>query len=172
VTLLDRDAWARCFDDYTRSAWRLETQLTYTIPNEQPTLQRFMVGEPMPTDHNSRWQQQVRDWAAQGKSLSRVRMVRLPLTDYQRYLFSWGVPLSVKAGENVRILDITNEDFGLPRQDFWMFDDSKVVHLNFNPDGTLISHELIDEPDLGKYHSWQEMALKHSVPFEEWDARP
>lgn len=172
MTLLDQDAWQRCFDDYERSAWRLETQLTYAISREQPGFKRFLAGEPMPEDHNSAWRQQVQGWAAQGKSLSRVRMIRLPLTDYQRYLFSWGVPLSIEAGENVRILDVTNEDFGLPKQDFWIFDDAKVVHLNFNPDGTLISHELVDDPDMDEYHAWQETALKHSVSFGEWDARP
>jgi hypothetical protein len=171
MTVIDSEAWERCWDDFKRSAWRMETQLTYTIPSEQSTFRKFLAGEPVPEGHNSAWQDGIRSWAAQGKFLSRVRMVRQPLTDYQRYLFAWGVPGSVAAGEDVRILDVTNEDFGIPKQDFWIFDDSIVVHLNFNPDGTLINIELIDQPDMAKYRAWQETALKNSVPFSEWNAR-
>ncbi|MBP2320689.1 hypothetical protein JOF56_001074 [Kibdelosporangium banguiense] len=133
---------------------------------------RFLAGEPKPPGFNERWQNNIRTWAAEGKSVSRVRLVRFPLSDYQRYIFSWGVPTNIAAGEDVRVLDITDESFGLPDQDFWIFDDSIVVHLNFNPDGTVINAELIDEPDMDKYHGWQAIALKNSVPFGEWDARP
>jgi hypothetical protein len=172
VTKLDDEAWGRCWDDFKRSAWRLEVQQTYTMPSEQPALARFLAGEPKPPTHNEDWHREIRSWAAEGKTIARVRLARLPLTDYQRYIFSWGVPGNIGAGEDVRVLDITNDDFGLPAQDFWIFDDSLVVHLNFNPDGTLIDVEQIDEPDMAKYRGWQETALKHSVPFGEWDARP
>lgn len=171
MTVLDDEAWDRCWDDFKRSAWRLETLQTYTMPGEQADFALFLAGEPEPPGHNDGWHNEIRGWAAEGKFLSRVRTIRYPLTDYQRYLFAWGVPGNTAAGENVRVLDVTHQDFGLPEQDFWIFDDSIVVHLNFNPDGTLINHELIDEPDMAKYRSWQQVALKHSVPFNEWNAR-
>jgi Family of unknown function (DUF6879) len=170
VTALQDEAWNRYWEDFKRSAWRLEVQQTYTIPGEQ--LARFLAGEPKPPEFNSRWHRKIRSWAADGKSVSRVRLVRLPLSDYQKYISSWGVPSNVGAGEDVRILDVTEHVFGLPEQDFWIFDDATVVHLNFNPDGTLIDHQLIDNPDLAQYRTWQETALKNSVPFSEWDARP
>jgi hypothetical protein len=141
------------------------------MPDEQPELVRFLAGEPEPPGHNDEWHDEIRGWAAEGKSIGRVRLVRYPLSDYQRYIFAWGVPGNVAAGEDVRVLEIIDDNFGLPDQDFWMFDDSLVVHLNFNPDGTLIGHELIDQPDLDKYHTWRETALKYSMPFEEWNAR-
>jgi uncharacterized protein DUF6879 len=169
MTVLDDKAWSRCWDDFKKSAWRMEVQQTYTIPGED--FAQFLAGEPEPQGHNDRWHDQIRRWAAVGKSINRVRLVRYPLSDYQRYIFSWGVPGNVAAGEDVRVLDVTSDDFGIPDQDFWIFDDSTVVHLNFNPDGTLINHEQIDEPDIAKYRGWQETALKYSVPFSEWNAR-
>jgi hypothetical protein len=171
MTILDLAAWRECWSNFERSAWRLETQQTYTIPDEQEDFTRFLAGEPKPPDDNAEWHAQIHGWAAEGKFLSRVRVVRYPLSDYQRYIFAWGVPDNIAAGEDVRVLDIVDEDFGLPRQDFWMFDDSVVVHLNFNPDGTLINIELIDEPDLAKYRGWRETAVKNSVAFSEWHAR-
>ncbi|WP_020673379.1 DUF6879 family protein [Amycolatopsis nigrescens] len=138
MTLLKGQAFSARFSDYKRSAWRFETQPVYTMPGEQPGLARFLAGEPQPAGHNDDWHEKVRSWVSAGKSIGRARTVRQPLTDYQRYQLAWGIPGNVEAGEDIRILDLTEDDLGLPDQDFWLFDDSTVVHLNFNPDGTLV----------------------------------
>jgi hypothetical protein len=90
------------------------------------------------------------------------------LTDYQRYQFAWGIPGNIEAGEDIRILDLTEDDLALPDQDFWFFDDSVVVHLNFDPDGTLLNIEQLENPDLPKYLRWREVALEHAVTFSEY----
>jgi hypothetical protein len=53
-----------------------------------------------------------------------VRIVRQPLTEYQRYRFAWGIPGNMQAGEDIRVLDVTQDDCGLPLAgtDWWMFD--------------------------------------------------
>lgn len=170
MILGDEQIGAR-FREYARTAWRFECQPVYTIPREQPGLQTFLSGEPMPPGHNERWHSNVRGWIASGKSIGRVRTVRQPLTDYQRYQLAWGIPGNVEAGEDIRILDLTDDDLGLPNQDFWLFDDSIVVHLNFRGDGTLINREQLEEPDLAKYRAWQDVAVKGAVPFAEYAAR-
>ncbi|MFE0025981.1 DUF6879 family protein [Amycolatopsis sp. NPDC059021] len=169
MTLLDGDAFSACFDDFERSAWRFETQPVYTMPDEQESLNRFLAGEARPIGHNDDWHEEVHAWVSAGKSIGRVRTVRQPLTDYQRYQLAWGIPGNVEAGEDIRILDQTRSDLGLPAQDFWLFDDSVVVHLNFAPDGTLDNIEQPDAPDLSKYLAWREIALAHAVPFAEYD---
>lgn len=171
MTLLDGDTFSRCFEDYTRSAWRFETQPVYTMPDEQPGLARFLAGKPMPDNHNADWHEEIRRWVAAGKSIGRVRTVRQPLTDYQRYQLAWGIPGNINAGEDIRILDLTDDDLGLPDQDFWMFDESIVVHLNFNPDGTLLNVDQVENPELGQYLRWRDTALKRAVLLSEWNAR-
>ncbi|GAA4552529.1 DUF6879 family protein [Amycolatopsis samaneae] len=168
MTLLEGQAFSAYFRDYERSAWRFETQPTYTIPSEQPSIARFLAGKPKPAGHNDDWHERVRNWVAAGRAFGRVRTVRQPLTDYQRYQLAWSIPGNVEAGEDIRILDLTENDLALPDQDFWLFDDSTVVHLNFNTDGTLTNIELVDNPDLPKYLAWRETALKHAVPFTEY----
>ncbi|WP_406000107.1 DUF6879 family protein [Streptomyces sp. NBC_00829] len=64
------------------------------------------------------------------------KLVGRPLTDYSRYLFEWAIPGNVEAGEDYRIVDATDREVGVPIQDFWMFDETAVVHLNYRPDGT------------------------------------
>jgi hypothetical protein len=119
-------------------------------------------------DHNAGWHKTVRAAVAAGKTIGRVRVVRQPLTEYQRYQFDWGVPGNIEAGEDIRVLDLTELELDLPRQDFWLFDDSLVVDLNFNTDGTLVNVDQLENPDLGTYLRWRQTALSHAVSFGEY----
>ena len=168
--LLDGEGWREVFDAYKRSAWRFEAQPTYTMPNEGENVTRFLRGEPKPIDHNATWHQRVRAYKAAGRTIGRVRIVRHPLTDYQRYQFAWGIPGNIEAGEDIRVLDTTRDDYGLPLtgRDWWIFDDAKVVNLNFRPDGTQISRELVESPDLAQHLQWRAVAMANSVPFAEY----
>lgn len=169
--LLSEEEWNQRFDDFERSAWRFETQPTYAMPREQENIQQFLTGEPMPEGHNAPWHERVRAMVAAGKSIGRVRTVKYPLTDYQRYWLAWAVPGNTEAGEDIRILDLTNLELNLPSQDFWMFDEAEVVHLNFRPDGTLINVDRQDSPDIGQYIRLRDVAQAHAVRFNDWNAR-
>lgn len=167
--LLDGEGWRTFFDAYEREAWRFEAQPTYTMPKEQENIARFLRGEAKPEDHNVGWHERVRGYVASGRAIGRVRVVRQPLTDYQRYQFTWGIPGNINAGEDIRILDVSRHDYGLPLtgQDWWMFDEERIAHLNFRPDGTQISREAY-EGDPAPYREWRKIALAQSVPFKEY----
>ncbi|MFJ5234750.1 DUF6879 family protein [Kitasatospora sp. NPDC088391] len=165
--LLDGEQWRSHFDSYQRDAFRFEAQPVYTMPREAENLARFLRAEPKPADHNAAWHRRVHGFVSSGRRIGRVRVVRQPLTDYQRYQFAWGIPGNIAAGEEIRILDVTGEEFEIPQQDWWLFDDSSVVHLNFRPDGTQINRELITG-DMRKYQQWKELALERAVPFADY----
>ncbi|MFI1679289.1 DUF6879 family protein [Streptomyces sp. NPDC020607] len=166
---LDGEDWRRFFDRFEREAWRFEAQPTYTMPREQENVARFLRGEAKPSDHNTRWHARVRGYVQSGRRIGRVRIVRRPLTDYQRYQFAWGIPGNIAAGEDIRVLDVTLQDFGLPLsgRDWWMLDESRIAHLNFRPDGTQISREEY-EGDPAPYREWKRTALAHAVPFGQY----
>ena len=168
---LDGEEWRTYFRDYERSAFRLEVHQTYTMPAEAETFRAFLAGEAMPEGFNGRWRQTIRDRVAAGRTMTRAKIVRRPLTAYGRYQFAWGIPGNVAAGEDYRIVDLTErQDPGLPEQDFWMFDETIVVHLNYRPDGTQINRELIQDPDIAKYLAWRDLALESAVPFSAYRA--
>jgi hypothetical protein len=167
--LLDGAEWEAYFDDFRRSAFRLEVHQTYTMPDEAETFRDFQAGAPMPDGFNADWHELIRDHAAAGRTMTRAKIVRRPLTPYSRYLFAWAIPTNVAAGENYQIVDVTDRpDPGLPEQDFWMFDETTVVHLNYRPDGTQIDRELIQDPDIGKYLAWRDLALESAIPFSAY----
>lgn len=159
------------FTGFERSAFRMETHQVYTIPAEQENLRRFLAGEPKPEGHNSGWHSTIRGNVEAGKIMQRLKIVRRPFTDYTRCLFAWAIPGNVAAGEDYRVLDVTDrEDLDLLEQDFWLFDEKTVLLLNFNDDGTLRGRELADPRELDHYLKLRDTALAESVPFIDYRA--
>ena len=156
------------FEEYKHSAFRWESLPVYTIPKERGTFDRFLAGEPMPDDFNMSWRTTVRGYIAAGKTMQRVKVFRWPLTDYSRYMYEWALVVNSAAGEDYRILDLTDRTFEVPAQDFWLFDDETVLLLNFNEDGTLRNRELADPADLDQYRRWRDLALSAAVPWSEY----
>ncbi|MFK4066204.1 DUF6879 family protein [Streptomyces sp. NPDC029674] len=167
--LLDGENWRRFFDAFKQEAWRFEAQPTYAMPKEQENVARFLRGDKKPVGHNARWHERVRGYVDSGRHIGRVRIVRQPLTAYQRYQFAWGIPDNIAAGEDIRILDVTQDSYGLPLsgRDWWMFDGTRIAHLNYRPDGTQINREAY-EGDPAPYREWKRIALEYAVPFEEY----
>ncbi|WP_222719437.1 DUF6879 family protein [Actinokineospora xionganensis] len=147
----------------------METQQVYSFPREIELLRRFLAGEPEPPidAQLQGWHDLVRTSVAAGKTIGRVRAVRRPLTDYVRCQFAWAIPHNIAAGEDIRILDLT-DDLDLPDQDFWLFDDTDVLELNFRKDGTLLDRQMSTGPDVSRYLRWRQIALDHAVPFEDY----
>jgi hypothetical protein len=158
------------FDEFTASAFRLEVRQSYSMPSEQPNIELFLASGEKPAEHNAAWRGRIAAIVASGRSVRRAKLIRYPLTDYLRYQRAWSIPGNVAAGEDYRIVDVTERDWGLPAQDFWLFDDATVVHLDYHSDGTFAGAELVENPDLRKYHGWRDVAMSHGVPFGEWDA--
>ncbi len=169
---MEGDAWSRYFRDFRSSAFRLELHPVYTMPGEADELRRFLAGEKPPTDYRYGWLDTVAAAEAVGKSMRRVRVVRRPLTDYIRYEFEWGFVYNVAAGEDIRVMDLTDHAGPeLPDHDFWLFDDSTVVRLLYRLDGTQIGRELVEDPDLEAYLRYRDAAWEEAVPFPDYWAR-
>ncbi len=166
---LEGEAWARYFQDFRSSAFRLELQQVYTMPGEADELRRFLAGEKPPGDYHYGWLDTVSQAVQNGKTIRRARIVRRPLSDYIRYQFEWGFVYNVRAGEDIRVLDLTDQTGPqLPDHDFWLFDDATVVKLLYRPDGTQIRRELVQQPDLVAYRRYRDIAWELGVPFSEY----
>ncbi|MFJ3789169.1 DUF6879 family protein [Kitasatospora sp. NPDC090091] len=166
--LLAGDAWNQCFDSMQSEAWRLETLSTYTMPQEAEKFTRFLAGEQSPDDYRSGWMDEVAQWTAVGKRVGRVHVLTRPLSDYLRFEFEYYYRHHVRAGEDIRILDVTDRGNPLASvQDFWMFDKSTIVLMNYRADGTQISRQLIDG-DPAPYIEYQRIAIAESIPFLEY----
>lgn len=166
---LEGETWTNYFRDFKRSAWRLETHAIYTMPQEQGTYQRFLSREKPTGEHATDWAARVAQMVSSGRTIGRVHVLTRPLSDYLRYEFEWWYQFNVQAGEDIRILDLTDQaNPGLPDEDYWLFDDSTVVRMLYRSDGTQIGRELVETPDIDKYLRYQRIALAGAVPFGEY----
>jgi hypothetical protein len=139
------------------------------MPDEEEDLAAFARGELPPPGYTYGWLDTVAEAVAAGKTFRRVRVVTRPLSFYTKWEFVWGYDWNVKAGEDIRILDVTDRsDIELPEHDFWLFDARTVVELLYNPDGTQIGRELVEHPDLSRYLVWRDTTWDEAVPFTDY----
>ncbi|MFJ4941521.1 DUF6879 family protein [Streptomyces albidoflavus] len=166
--LLDGDAWAARFENFQREAWRLETLPEYRVPQEAEEIAAFLSGELIdPHTYSNEYTDDLKRVRREGKTKGRVHIVTRPLSDYLRYEFMYYQP-HAWAGEDIRILDVTGRPNPLEGvQDFWMFDRTEVVLMNYESDGTQINREIY-EGDVSRFIEYQRIALAESVPFEEY----
>ncbi|MFJ7626556.1 DUF6879 family protein [Streptomyces sp. NPDC097595] len=166
--LLDGEDWTAKVQGFKQEAWRLETLPWYQVPGEDGDIQDFLAGRRIdPRNYCSGYTEGLQKIRAEGRRKGRVHIVRQPLTDYLRFEFMYYEAHS-QAGDDIRILDVTDRPDPLEGvQDFWLFDRSEVVLMNYADDGTQISRELY-EGDPAPYIEYQRIALAESVAFREY----
>jgi hypothetical protein len=114
------------------------------------------------------WLSHLRELQATGRTMSRVRVVRRPLTKYQRQQFTDIYPAHQEAGEDIRVLDITDHpDLDLPLRDFWLFDDNHVVLTQYRQ-GVPAGRATLTGADTAEYLRRKEVALAHSIPLADY----
>lgn len=171
---LEGEVWAGYLGGFRRSAFRLELLPQYLVEPEREPFSAFLAGQPMPEGHNADWHATIRAHVAAGRMMQRVHVVMPPLTDYLRFEFEWAYAGNSAAGEDTRILDLSRStDPGLPDFDFWLFDESTVVAMLYESDGTQIGRELLQDADPAEFIRYRDLALAAAVPFADYrpDAR-
>ncbi|MFJ4904514.1 DUF6879 family protein [Streptomyces sp. NPDC093249] len=167
--LLDGEEWRAMLRGFQSEAWRLETLPQYLVPQESDELAAFRAGKLVNLGtYSSAYTEDLKRLQGEGRSKGRVHVLTRPLSEYLRFEFSRYYAPHVLAGEDIRILDVTERDNPLPDvEDFWMFDRSTVVLMKCENDGTQISRELY-EGDPAPFIEWQRIAVAESVPFLEY----
>jgi hypothetical protein len=169
---LEGDSWPTFFDSYQREAFRLESLPSYGVGSEQAEYEIFLATGQLDIPDDDPWLMRVRHFRHTGRWIGRVHVINRPLTDYLCYEFAV-YRRTVEAGEDVRILDLTDQpNPGLPAHDFWLFDDTAVVRMDYSPDGTQLGRELLEDVDPAPYVAWKRLALEYAEPFtENWVTR-
>ena len=168
---LEAEAWRPFFDSYAREAFRLETLPSYGVASEDEELQSFLSSGQLDIPDDDPWLTRVRHFRATGRWVGRVHILRQPLSDYLRYEFAV-YEHTVRAGEDVRILDLADHPgLDLPAHDFWLFDDTRVVRMDYDTDGRQLGRELLEGIDPALYIAWKQQTLELAVPLLEYQAK-
>lgn len=167
MELLQGEAFDDLFHTFNERAFHLEVQDTYRTPEETGPFRLFLDGQPDDFAWHEPWLALVREVSGGNKSITRVRVVTVPHADYTR----WGLtvaPYNTAAGEDIRWLPrhlVNPHD--LPADDYWLFDDDRVVFTVFEPDGRFAGGATTIDPTIVGYcrmvrdRVWQ-TAIPHS----------
>lgn len=167
---LAEDAFDVLFDTFERSLFRMETRPSYAVSYERDVFEAFLAGGPLSNPPEIDWWRPWLDWVAgqvaAGRSLRRVRLLDDPPTDYQRFSL-WGGDWNSDAGEAIRYLPRSAAAAaGIPDgRDWWMFDDDKVVTLDYDVSGEVVAQELESDPVVvARYRAWRDLAFTEARP--------
>lgn len=166
---VDRDEWAALFAGYQQSAYRLECKQTYSNPNEDAHLARFLAGDRTELDLSRRFST-ARPQIAAGRTKTTVRVVVEPPTDYTRMELTL-YPQMVAVGEEIRIISVPEGHWpaGLPTHDYWLFDDRDVWRLHYDDEYRALGAELLEgQGVLARHLQWRDAALAQSVLFDDY----
>lgn len=156
----------------TRSLFRLEVQRAYDVPADGNDFQRYLAGEPSPDmERKQRWLDFLREQRAQGIYRHRVRVLRTPLSDYDRYACAWGYSYNVQAGDDTRILDLTDHPH-LPGAwrwgDFWLVDDEHAIDMHYDETGRFLGAVKANPDTIDRYRATRDTAWEAAEPFNTW----
>jgi hypothetical protein len=161
----------RLFDAFERTAWRLETRDYYHVAEEQAALRDFLAGKPIDLAQFEPWWATVRRIVTTGRTMSRVRLVSEPPTDYQRFELA-AAPANISAGETIMLLERSRAStIDLPDYDFWLFDDARLVTMVFADDGHMVEAIVTDDQDTVQRHrEVQARAAAAATPYADHHA--
>lgn len=158
---------------HTSDLFRLETLAHYDAASDDDDYDRYLRGDPAPSASAKRpWLERLRTDTASGRRWRRVHVLRPPLSDYLRYECEWGYTYNTRAGEDVRILDLSTAPAGAEIlaevADFFLVDDMHAVRMNYSDSGRFENAEPVDAAILDCYRSLVEVSWRLSISFERW----
>ncbi|MGK8522030.1 DUF6879 family protein [Nocardia asteroides] len=161
------------FETVRTSAFHLEVRDAYAEPEESEPFRRFLDGEPEPPDgyDKSDWLDLIARLADRGVTMSRVRVVSVPHSDYQRWLFSV-TGSSVAAGEDIRYVP-RHLAGRVPPDDWWLFDGERVAFNVVDHSGKPAGAAITTDPGIAAYcRAVQDRLWALATPYAEYITTP
>ncbi|MBF6414550.1 hypothetical protein IU441_15365 [Nocardia cyriacigeorgica] len=159
--------WASPFRGCKAEAFHLEVRDAHAVPSESERFQRFLDGEPaLPDEHQDR-REVMRETAARGVRVSRIRVVSEPHTDYHRWLLSV-TGSNVDAGEDIRYVPrhIAGD---VPPDDWWLIDNARVVYNLVSEAGKPAGLAVTTDPAVvGHCRAVRQRLWDTSTPYREY----
>jgi hypothetical protein len=147
---LDGDKFGNMFNDIKRSAFRLQLLDAYSVEFEREDYNAFMSGQPLPDRDGNAWLKTIAANVAAGHQWINIHVLPERLTNYLRYIIDWWYVYHAKAGAEIRFVrgGAGEEIRSMAEREFWLFDDEKVVWMDYNAErrflGGILSTDVKD----------------------------
>ena len=171
---LDEAALDEYTDDFQHDAFRYETLTTYAVASDGDDFARYLNGEPAPSpDVISPWGNWVRAQRGRGATVRRVRVLHEKPSDYLRFELEWIYPANEAAGEDIRVLDLTDQrrPDGVLDIEFWLLDGDRAALMTYDERGRFVYADTVDGDDIGPVRRAASLAWQAASPLRVWWAR-
>jgi hypothetical protein len=154
---------------FTRSAFRLEQLDQYASAVEVEPFQRYLRGEPDDLAWHQPWLDFIDASVSAGKTMSRVRVVTEPWSDYTAWELTVAHSASVLAGDNIRVLPRDSARLGIDH-DFWLTEEpATVARMLYTPAGEWTGAHVTDDPAITRrYAQARDDVTAASVPLQTY----
>jgi hypothetical protein len=99
-------------------------------------------------------------------------VLRSPIGPYLRYESEWGYVMNAEAGEDIRILDLSERPLPPPLDgidhDFWLIDGATAVRMTYDDAGRFVRAETAAPGELPLYLAARDAAMATAEPFAGW----
>ena len=171
-TLIPDTDWLDLVLAAKKSIFRLEQQPFYASdldPQWWPDYEAWLKGTPRPINDDDHiwgdWIKTTRQLAAEGRPITRIRVIDDPPTNYQQWTIWTATHINNPNGEDIRYLNRqTAQESGLNRlgsDDWWLLDNNRLVVMRFDSDGERQHvHLETDGSTLDVARAWHEVAMR------------
>lgn len=162
------------FRIFRYSAFRLETLQVYAGGGEDQAQAAFHRGDlvPLPSPRQDQWMAMLREHVKAGRTQQRVHVVTEPVSDYLAFELTWQYGPHATAGEDIRIIPVTDAwPVDVPRKDFWLFDSQHLFDLVYDGAGNWLGVEHITDLAEIVYACFvRDAALHQAMPWADYMA--
>lgn len=162
-------------DDYTEhfefEAFRQEVRDQYEVPSDGGDFARYLAGEAHPDPAVVEpWRGWLRDQRQSGRTVRRVRVLYGPPSRYVCYECEWAYTHSVNAGEDIRMLDLVEQDppTGMIGEEFWLLDRSRTVVMCYDDAGRFRHGRIAEGSDAVPWVVCRDAVWAAAEPFTQW----
>lgn len=157
--------------NHTRDLFRLEVRDAYNVDSDGEDYRRYLRGEGAPNaEAKQPWLDALAADTSAGRIWRKVHLVRGPLTDYQRYEFEWGFAYNVSAGEQVRILEVDDQQAAqlVELGDFFVLDGEHVLRNLYDADDQFTGGQVIYGGEAAALRAVTGWIWNAAEPFTSW----
>ena len=175
MTVINEAEFDHLLSTFKRTAFRLETRDSYALDYEAADFELFLAGSPVPPPRLAwwgPWLDRIARFTHEGKTVSRVRVLAEPPSDYQRWMM-WAEPWHAQAGEQIAYMPASRAmRIGLPLDgDWWLLDDERVIIMGFTDAGEIDRKTLLTNPvTVAPFIAWRDLAVRNATPAERYAA--